>query len=367
MTERELEIFEIIKENPAIEQSEIAAKLNIARSSVAVHIANMQKKGYILGKGYIVKDEEYICGVGAANVDIHGKSRKAIILRDSNPGFMETSAGGVTRNVCENLARMGDDAKLISAVGNDVYGIKIRKDSAMAGIDVGNLYTVENHASSTYLSIIDENGDMMVALSDMRVLEELPIEYLRIKAPLIRGAKVVTIDPSLPYESIEEVIKICQPVGTPVFMDPVSSAYAEKIKPLIGNFHTIKPNEMELYILSGIEIKEEADFERAAQILIDQGVKRVFTSRGKKGCFYMDDQGTVERRAFKPLEKMANATGAGDAFMAGLIHSFVEGFDLETTLDYGMAAGIVAIQSEKTINPNMCLDYIEEVIEKFKI
>ena len=99
MTERESEIFHIIQQNPAISQNELAAKLNLARSSVAVHIANLQKKGYILGKGYIVNESAYVLGVGAANVDIHGRSKKSIVMHDSNPGHMNTSAGGVTRNV----------------------------------------------------------------------------------------------------------------------------------------------------------------------------------------------------------------------------------------------------------------------------
>ena len=117
MTERESEIFHIIQQNPAISQNELAAKLNLARSSVAVHIANLQKKGYILGKGYIVNESAYVLGVGAANVDIHGRSKKSIVMHDSNPGHMNTSAGGVTRNVCENLSRLGVSVKLISAVG----------------------------------------------------------------------------------------------------------------------------------------------------------------------------------------------------------------------------------------------------------
>ena len=60
MTEREQEIFHIIEQNPAISQNELAAQLNLARSSVAVHIANLQKKGYIRGKGYIVNDSFYV-------------------------------------------------------------------------------------------------------------------------------------------------------------------------------------------------------------------------------------------------------------------------------------------------------------------
>ncbi len=43
--------------------------LGITRSSVAVHIANLQKKGCLLGRGYIVNEGNYVVGIGAANVD----------------------------------------------------------------------------------------------------------------------------------------------------------------------------------------------------------------------------------------------------------------------------------------------------------
>ena len=89
VTEREAEIFRILQQHPSISQGELAARLNIARSSVAVHIANLQKKGYILGKGYILNSDSYVLGVGAANVDIHGRSKKAFVMHDSNPRLHE--------------------------------------------------------------------------------------------------------------------------------------------------------------------------------------------------------------------------------------------------------------------------------------
>lgn len=308
--------------------------------------------------------KQYVLGIGAANVDIHGKSRAKLNMRDSNPGFMTSSTGGVTRNVSENVARLGNDAKLITAIGDDVYGEKIKKDSMEAGIDISSIYTVKGHPSSTYMTILDESGDMLCALSDMRVLEHLPLEYLESKTELIKEAKLVTIDPSLPLDAMEKIIELCEPLGVPVFMDPVSTAYSKVIEPLVGHFHTIKPNEMELGILAGMEVKDEEDFEKAAKILIERGVKRVFVSRGKKGCFYMDAEGNVRRKAFKPIEKMANASGAGDAFMAGVIHSYIHSYDIDRTIDTALAAGAVAIQSETTINHDMSVDFIEKIIKE---
>ena len=51
MTQRERQILSLIEANPMISQQELADQLQITRSSVAVHISNLQKKGYIVGKG----------------------------------------------------------------------------------------------------------------------------------------------------------------------------------------------------------------------------------------------------------------------------------------------------------------------------
>ena len=63
----------------------------------------------------------YAVGVGGANIDLCGRSYAPIEPRDSNPGEIEISAGGVTRNICDNLARLGADVKLVSAVGDDLF------------------------------------------------------------------------------------------------------------------------------------------------------------------------------------------------------------------------------------------------------
>jgi DNA-binding CsgD family transcriptional regulator len=71
MTNREREVLKLIESNPMISQEEIANILEITRSSVAVHISNLMKKGVIVGKGYVLsKEESYICVVGGSNIDI---------------------------------------------------------------------------------------------------------------------------------------------------------------------------------------------------------------------------------------------------------------------------------------------------------
>ena len=67
-------------------------------------------------------NKNYVIGIGAANFDISGRSINPLIDRDSNPGFMNISVGGVTRNILENISRIGYPTKLLSAVGDDSAG-----------------------------------------------------------------------------------------------------------------------------------------------------------------------------------------------------------------------------------------------------
>ena len=90
MTQRERQLLEWIRENPMISQQELADKAGITRSSVAVHISNLMKKGCITGKGYIVRTDPYVAVVGGVNMDIGAVSAGALVARDSNPGHVTT-------------------------------------------------------------------------------------------------------------------------------------------------------------------------------------------------------------------------------------------------------------------------------------
>ncbi len=307
-----------------------------------------------------------VVGVGAANVDVHGRSRKAIVMRDSNPGYMATSVGGVTRNILENLSRQGVSALLLSAVSDDLYGDRIMRDSAAAGIDVSHLRLKPGTSSSSYIAILDEHGDMLLGMSDMRIIEDMPPSYLDENRDVLRRADAIVCDACLPTSLLEHLLS--EAAGdTPVLIDPVSSAYARQMEPLVGKFFCVKPNEMELSILSGLPTGTEAQIEHASEELLRRGTKLVAVSRGEKGCYYADAAGNRLFRALRPVEQMVNATGAGDAFMAGLTHALVDHLPVEEMLDYALASGTAAIQSMTTINPDMSDALVRENLNRYRL
>ena len=355
MTQREQEILRLIQADPMIQQQDIADKLGIARSSVAVHISNLTKKGYIAGKGYVLRSGSYAVVVGGVNVDIGGRSHAPLIAADSNPGTVSVSLGGVGRNIAHNVSLLGADVRLLAAYGDDLHGQQVESSCAGLGIDLSHGLKVSGGTTSTYLYLTDEQGEMALAVSDMSICEKITPEYLAEKSTVLDNARVVVADTNIPAESLRWLAENC---AAPLFIDPVSTTKAEKIRGILGKVHTLKPNKLEAELLSGVPIRNKADLEKAAEKLLSTGLQRLFISLGGDGALAADETGCHWLKTIPG--NMVNTTGCGDAFMAALVWSYLEGLSLEDSARAGLAAGSIAMESEQTINPNMSAEALKE-------
>jgi len=352
MTQRERQILNLIEANPMISQQELADQLGITRSSVAVHISNLQKKGYIAGKGYVLRSGSYAVIVGGINIDIGGSSFDNLVAEDSNPGKVQTSLGGVGRNIAHNLALMGGDVRMLSAYGDDVYGQRVASSCAELGIDAGNVLKVSGATTSTYLYIADPSGEMALAISDMSVCDYITPAYLSSNIAMLQNAQIVMVDTNIPAESI---VWLCENVNVPIFCDPVSTKKAVKLLPVLDKIHTLKPNKLEAELLSGVKIEKKEDAETAAKALIEKGVHRLFLSMGGDGIYAaMEKGGRIEGIWMDNIPgNMVNTTGCGDSAMAAIMWAYLEGMNLSETARASVAAGSITMESNETINPAM--------------
>jgi len=355
MTQRERQILRWIEENPLISQQELADRAGIARSSVAVHISNLMKKGHIAGKGYIVSTAPYAVVVGGVNMDIGGVSSAPLVPGDSNPGVVRMSLGGVGRNIAHNMALLGVDTRLLTAFGDDSHAQRIAASCGELGIDVSHALKIPGERTSTYLFIADEAGEMALALSDMDIYRHITPAYLASRAQLLQNAQLVIVDANIPAEAIQWLADHVKP---PIFADPVSTAKAERLRPVLGKLHTLKPNRMEGSLLSGVEIVDEQSLNRAADALLGTGLRRVFISLGGDGVLAADHSGRVRLPCMRG--RIMNTTGCGDAFMAALAWAYLEGTALEDTARAGSAAAAIAMESGGTINDAMSAQALAE-------
>ena len=348
MTQRERQILQLIEGNPMISQQELADEWGITRSSVAVHISNLMSKGHIAGRGYVLRSGSYVVVVGGVNVDIGGKSYAPLVESDSNPGAVRISLGGVGRNIAHNLSLMGTDVRLLTAYGDDVHGQRVAASCSELGIDLSHARPITGGTTSTYLYLMNEQGEMVLAISDMEICKKITPTYLSAHLGLLQNAQLVICDTNIPQESLIYLAENCT---APLFCDPVSTVKAEKLRPILNRIHTLKPNRLEAELLSGVKIETLADVKKAADKLLEMGVHRMFISMGADGVYAAMGEQHIHLPNL-PGE-MVNTTGCGDAYMAALAWSYLEGLDLKQTALAGLAAGSIAMESAETINPAM--------------
>ena len=306
-----------------------------------------------------MEKQPYIVGVGALNIDIMGRSRRRLVQEDSNPGTIKVSVGGATHNACENASRLGANVTLITTIGDDYFGQIAEAACRKAGINTEHFITFAGQFSSTYMSVHNNNGEMNIAVSDMSILQNMTTAHLHERDEILRGAAAIVLDTGLPEEIIGCLLKEYGK-DVPVFVDSVSTTYAEKLIDNLQGVYTLKPNLLEAEIISGMKIHDFADLEKAAGILISKGAQRVFISLGRHGVYYRDAEGNSRYRCCKPMEQIANATGAGDSFMGTLLYAHVNGFSFEETLQAAMCVSMLTIQSDATINPQMSEQLLKE-------
>ena len=292
--------------------------------------------------------------IGGVNVDIGGRSFAPLIARDSNPGRLSVSLGGVGRNVAHNLALLGVKTELITALGGDIWAEEIRKSCSALGIGLSRAVSAPGEPSSTYLYISGPDGDMALALCDMDIIRRVTPEVVEKNLDLLNSASLVVIDGNLPAETVEAV---CSLVSAPIFADPVSVTKAEKFMPVLSKLYAIKPNALEAEALTGETVPI-----RAAEALVRLGVKAAFVSDGARGMAAADKEGSHLLPAFSA--DIVNATGGGDAAMAAIAAAYLDGIGLVPSARFALAAGAVAVESRETINPAMSRNAIAEKLEK---
>jgi pseudouridine kinase len=316
-----------------------------------------------------MKMSKYISVIGAANIDIGGNPYYPLAYEDSNPGDISISYGGVSRNISHNLTRLGVPVKLFTAIGDDPIGAGLLSHCRSIGIDMDHARIEKGGTSSMYMYINDNEGDLGLALADIKVEKNITPEYLAENMDVINGSEIVVADANLSEAAFVYLRDHC---GPPLYVDPVSQAQARKIKNHLAGIHTLKPNRLEAEFLTDMTIQTEADYKAAAGALLAKGIKRVFISMGVEGMLAADGD-NIYMVETHPAE-VVNTTGAGDSAMAAIIWASSEFCRLAGPAAVGpaavtaaMAANVVArstIMFEETIDPKLSPERVADMIEK---
>jgi len=303
--------------------------------------------------------EPCVVVVGGANTDVVGHPFAPLVAHDSNPGFVEWSAGGVGRNIADNLARLGVTTHLVTAMGGDFTAQELAAECSCVGVALDYVLVVPELPGSLYVAILDERGEMEVALSDMRALERITPDVLAERGEAFERASLVVADANISAESLEWLV---QEVAAPVLLDPVSTAKAARAQGILDRLAALKCNTMEAAEILGVpQPHSQAQIAYIAEKLLEEGVSSVYITAGALGVQYCsaEETGWFPR----PTDVVVNATGAGDAFSAGVAAGMLEGMGARGCAAFGSALAGMTLASARTVSDAVSRTAVREAME----
>jgi len=370
LTEREKEVLELIKKDATVSREEIADQLAISESAVGTYIHHLSSKGYLLGRGYITAPEKKVVVVGGANLDIKGYSPN-YIGGSSSPGWIEESSGGVGRNIAEDLALLGQEVVLLTTISSDHFGQKLKEETKDVGVDISHfkITSAQEYKTGVYLAHLDQNGDLIGAVNDMRILKEIDCNYLQEKRKIIETSAMLIFDTNLEQSTINFLVELCSEKKMTKIADAVSVEKALKLKGKLESLDYLRGNLDEIEV--AVDIIKIEETEEAQKLEINDRIDRIknfyeknqylpelVISAGKDGAYYISRQdGKVKLKHFNAVEinseEIVETTGAGDALTAGLAAGIMNKYSVAEAIELGIKASALTVKSELTCNPDL--------------
>jgi pseudouridine kinase len=286
--------------------------------------------------------------IGGANVDVKARSSAAVTPGTSNPGSTYSSAGGVGRNIAENLARLGTRTSLLASIGTDAFGEQLLGQTSAAGVLVDNVLR-SKAPTGTYTAVLDHDGELVVAVSDMKAVEELDPAYVLSSKDLIASASFLVLDGNLRLDVVTTALDLAQSASIPVLIDPVSDVKAQALAAALLQqrpIFVITPNRSELAALTSLPTRTDA-------VLHNAGVTNVWVSLGERGSLlFSANEPSAAVTLFDISDtaaRVVDVTGAGDAMVGGLVHALLDGRSLEAGIHFAHAAAALNIESPETV------------------
>ena len=294
--------------------------------------------------------KNHVTVIGGANIDIVARyAGQQHDHAESHQGLVSTSAGGVARNIAENLAHLGRPVRLICAMGDDDFATTIKASISSPLIDTSACHILSDGASDIYLNVFDHDGEVLHAINTMALIDRLTPDYLKNVENDLMSSALIVADCNLRQDSLDWLVGLN---GRPkLYCDGVSPEKIIKLKPHLGRIDGLKCNQNEAADL--LDLPPDTAPSNLMKQLVQRGINTIILSLGQNGV--LCHQGGTEVNIPNPEkpQNIISVSGAGDALFAGYIHGCLNGLPQDQAIDLGMAAAQLTLGCPHAVNPDI--------------
>ncbi|WP_336658810.1 aminoimidazole riboside kinase [Enterobacter asburiae] len=267
-------------------------------------------------------------------------------LLPDGEGRLLQCPGGAPANVAVGIARLGGQSAFIGRVGDDPFGRFMAKTLADEKVDVKSMRLDPAHRTSTVVVDLDDQGErsftFMVRPSADLFLESADLPTFSAGEWLHVCSIALSAEPS--RSATFEAMATIREAGGYVSFDPNirpdlwpdENALRRCLEQALQSADVVKLSVEELAFLTGnVEVNVGLD-----ALMARCPARLVLVTQGKEGVIAWHD-GAVKHYPATPVE-CVDTTGAGDAFVAGLLYGLAAGQDLTPVIALAQRCGALA-------------------------
>ncbi|MFS0821219.1 aminoimidazole riboside kinase [Bacillus sp. 1P02SD] len=299
-----------------------------------------------------------------------------IPLDQDNIQFLK-SPGGAPANVAVGAARLGAKSSFIGKVGDDVLGNFLKQTLENYNVQTGTMYLSKEARTALTFVTLAEDGErefsFYIEKSADRFLtpDEIPTSLFEEHNVFHFGSISLIDDPA--ESSTKKALQLAKENGLVVSYDPNLQPMLwksldiakQKIVSMLSEADVVKLSEVELEFITG-----ETDIERGVEKLAEYNIPLLFITLGKDGvhAFYKGESIFVKAQKVESVD----TTGAGDAFVSGLLYQFSERDKKVTdyTLDeikeittFASVSGALAVSQKGAMSALPTIDQVQAFLE----
>ncbi|HEX3801145.1 MAG TPA: ribokinase [Verrucomicrobiae bacterium] len=249
------------------------------------------------------------------------------------------ATGGKGANQACALARLGESAAIIGAVGQDAFGDEMLQNLAAFGVDTTGVVRRTDTASGTAVVTLDARGENQIIVAN-GANDTLSAADVTRQLPLIKNSRALITQLETPLESVEAALRAARESGIPAILNP--APHTPVPDAILGLCDWLIPNEIEAAKISNLEITDTHSAARAVvHIRKRTGCANILVTLGPNGAWLDTPKFAGHIPGFKVTA--VDTVGAGDTFIGGFVTQLLEHGDAHTAARFGCAAAAIAV------------------------
>lgn len=291
---------------------------------------------------------------GVFFVDVKGFPFRHYVSTGRNLGSVKIVHGGVSRNVCEDLANVGMPVEFVSVTDKTSIGKDVVSHLRELGVGTHYITEVEENGIGMWLAVMDDNGDLAGSISQMPDVVALEKHIDKYGDEIVSGCENIILEMDASGSISAKVLALAE-------------KYNKKVYVIVGNMSVILAHPLYLcrtacFICNEIEAGRLFDMNienlDPAEMLVllreksrQMGIPTMVITMGARGSVYYDSEKDEGGICPSLPTELVDSSGAGDAFLAGTVMGLTRGYSLKKAVHTGTKLASLTIQVEESSCP----------------